>query len=116
MMGHLIAAAGVQESHDMALISHAATLRTRVPILHFFDGFRTSHEVNKVEILTDEQNALYREITDERRAQMRERMGGRGGRGGRRPGLVREPGGVGAAPARRRRGRCRHQRSIHARP
>ena len=44
----------VQEAHDLALISHAATLESRVPFLHFFDGFRTSHEVNKIEQLSDE--------------------------------------------------------------
>ena len=51
----MLAAAGVQEAHDMALIAQAATLRSRVPFLHFFDGFRTSHEVNKVHILSDDQ-------------------------------------------------------------
>ena len=44
----------VQEAHDLALVSHAATLESRVPFLHFFDGFRTSHEVNKIEQLTDD--------------------------------------------------------------
>jgi len=44
----------VQEAMDLALIAHAATLETRIPFLHFFDGFRTSHEVNKIEILADE--------------------------------------------------------------
>ncbi|MBP1648948.1 MAG: nifJ [Bacteroidetes bacterium] len=44
----------VQEVMDMALIAQAATLETRVPFLHFFDGFRTSHEVMKIEQLTDE--------------------------------------------------------------
>jgi pyruvate-ferredoxin/flavodoxin oxidoreductase len=44
----------VQEAQDMALIAHAATLEARVPFLHFFDGFRTSHEVNKIEQLTDD--------------------------------------------------------------
>src|SRR5574340_705134 len=39
----------VQEAQDMALIAQAATLEARVPILHFFDGFRTSHEVAKIE-------------------------------------------------------------------
>ena len=43
-----------QEAHDFALISQAATLKARVPFLHFFDGFRTSHEVGKVEMLTDD--------------------------------------------------------------
>ena len=39
---------------DLALIAHAATLETRIPFLHFFDGFRTSHEVNKIEMLDDD--------------------------------------------------------------
>ena len=52
----------MQEAHDFALISHAATLRARVPFLHFFDGFRTSHEVNKIELLGDDDlRALIRE-------------------------------------------------------
>src|ERR1700687_4577005 len=45
----------VQEAMDLALIAHAATLETRLPFLHFFDGFRTSHEVNKIEMLALEQ-------------------------------------------------------------
>ncbi|MTJ21780.1 pyruvate:ferredoxin (flavodoxin) oxidoreductase [Dolichospermum sp. UHCC 0352] len=49
-----LCSASVQESHDFALISHAATLEARVPFMHFFDGFRTSHEVQKVELLADE--------------------------------------------------------------
>jgi pyruvate-ferredoxin/flavodoxin oxidoreductase len=44
----------VQEAMDFALIAQAATLESRVPFLHFFDGFRTSHEVAKVELLTDD--------------------------------------------------------------
>ena len=51
----MLASAGVQEAHDLALISHVATLESRVPFLHFFDGFRTSHEINRVDLLTDEQ-------------------------------------------------------------
>ena len=52
----------VQEVHDLALISHAATLRARVPFMHFFDGFRTSHEVAKFEQLTnDDLKALVRD-------------------------------------------------------
>jgi len=43
----------VQEAMDLALIAHAASLETRIPFLHFFDGFRTSHEVNKIEMLED---------------------------------------------------------------
>ena len=48
----LIASGSVQEVMDMALVSHAATLEARVPFLHFFDGFRTSHELMKVELLS----------------------------------------------------------------
>ena len=44
----------VQEAHDLALISQVATLESRIPFLHFFDGFRTSHEVAKMELLTDD--------------------------------------------------------------
>ena len=51
----LLASASVQEAHDMALITQASTLKARVPFLHFFDGFRTSHEVNKIVLLSDEQ-------------------------------------------------------------
>jgi len=51
----LLAASSVQEAHDMALIAQATTLRARVPFIHFFDGFRTSHEVNKIDFLSDEQ-------------------------------------------------------------
>lgn len=50
----LLASRSVQEAQDMALIAQAATLESRVPFLHFFDGFRTSHEVNKIEPLTDD--------------------------------------------------------------
>jgi len=50
----MLAAGSVQESHDFAAIAHAATLRSRVPFLHFFDGFRTSHEINKIATLTDD--------------------------------------------------------------
>ena len=49
----LLAANSVQEAHDFALISSAATLAARVPFLHFFDGFRTSHEVSKIKLLDD---------------------------------------------------------------
>ncbi len=51
----ILASASVQEAHDMALIAQAATLRSRIPFIHFFDGFRTSHEVNKIDLLSDEQ-------------------------------------------------------------
>jgi pyruvate-ferredoxin/flavodoxin oxidoreductase len=51
----LLSSASVQEAHDAALIAQAATLESRVPFLHFFDGFRTSHEVNKITLLSDAQ-------------------------------------------------------------
>ena len=50
----LLASASVQEAHDLALVAQAATLQTRVPFVHFFDGFRTSHELNTIELLTDD--------------------------------------------------------------
>ena len=49
----MLSSGSVQEAHDSALIAHAATLRSRVPFLHFFDGFRTSHEINTVIKLSD---------------------------------------------------------------
>jgi len=49
----LLCAGSVQEAHDLAAVAHAATLRSRVPFLHFFDGFRTSHEIAKVRLLDD---------------------------------------------------------------
>ena len=51
----MISSASVQEAHDTALIAHAATLKTRVPFMNFFDGFRTSHEINKINLISDEQ-------------------------------------------------------------
>ena len=50
----LLASRSVQEAHDMAVISQAATLGSRIPFVHFFDGFRTSHEIGKVELLNEE--------------------------------------------------------------
>ncbi|MCO5297303.1 MAG: pyruvate:ferredoxin (flavodoxin) oxidoreductase [Fimbriimonadaceae bacterium] len=58
-----LASSSVQEAHDMALIAQAATLEARLPFLHFFDGFRTSHEINKIELLSDDQ---IREMVDEK--------------------------------------------------
>ena len=58
----MLAAGSVQEAHDFALVAHAATLRARVPFLHFFDGFRTSHEINKIAVLEeDDIRALVRD-------------------------------------------------------
>lgn len=51
----MLGSASVQEAHDFALIAQVATLKSRIPIVHFFDGFRTSHEVNKLELLSNEQ-------------------------------------------------------------
>ena len=50
----LLASGSVQEAHDLAAVAHAATLEARVPFLHFFDGFRTSHEVSRIEALSDD--------------------------------------------------------------
>jgi pyruvate-ferredoxin/flavodoxin oxidoreductase len=51
-----------QEAHDLALISHVASNRARIPFIHFFDGFRTSHEVSKLSLLTDDE---LRNVIDE---------------------------------------------------
>jgi pyruvate-ferredoxin/flavodoxin oxidoreductase len=58
----MLSSNSVQEAHDMAAIAQASTLRSRVPFLHFFDGFRTSHEVAKIEALSD---ADLRSLIDE---------------------------------------------------
>jgi len=59
----LISSGSVQEAHDFSAIAQAATLQARVPFLHFFDGFRTSHEVAKIFQLTDEE--LHQLIDDD---------------------------------------------------
>jgi pyruvate-ferredoxin/flavodoxin oxidoreductase len=51
----MLSSASVQEAHDLAAVAQLAALRSRVPFVHFFDGFRTSHEENSVELLTDDQ-------------------------------------------------------------
>lgn len=58
----LLCSASVQESHDFTFIAQAATLETRVSFMHFFDGFRTSHEVQKIALLSDEE---LRSLVDE---------------------------------------------------
>ncbi len=50
----LLASGSAQEAHDLAAVAHAATLAGRVPVLHFFDGFRTSHEITRVDPLDDD--------------------------------------------------------------
>jgi pyruvate-ferredoxin/flavodoxin oxidoreductase len=49
-----LSSGSVQEAHDMALIAQSATLKSRVPFVHFFDGFRTSHEYNRIQLLSDD--------------------------------------------------------------
>ena len=58
----MLCSSSVQEAQDMAAISYMATLQSRVPFLHFFDGFRTSHEVNKIQLLSAQD---MRELIDE---------------------------------------------------
>ncbi len=60
----MLCSASVQEAQDLALIAHAATLETRIPFLHFFDGFRTSHEISKIITLPNE--VLHEMINEER--------------------------------------------------
>ena len=50
----LLAASSVQAAQDLALVTHAATLESRVPFVHFFDGFRTSHEVSKIDLVSSD--------------------------------------------------------------
>ena len=50
----MLCSGSVQEAHDFAAVAHAATLEARIPFLHFFDGFRTSHEVAKIALLADD--------------------------------------------------------------
>src|SRR5580765_3276523 len=67
----MLCSASVQETADFAVISHAATLETRVPFVHFFDGFRTSHEVGKIASIPDE--ILRAMISEERVLECRAR-------------------------------------------
>ncbi|MCC6333314.1 MAG: pyruvate:ferredoxin (flavodoxin) oxidoreductase [Myxococcales bacterium] len=67
----MLCSSSVQEAQDLAAVSHTATLKARVPFLHFFDGFRTSHEVSRIEALGDE--ALRALIGDEDIAAFRDR-------------------------------------------
>jgi pyruvate-ferredoxin/flavodoxin oxidoreductase len=50
----MLCSSSVQEAHDLALVGQAATLASRIPFVHFFDGFRTSHEVAKIHVLPDD--------------------------------------------------------------
>jgi pyruvate-ferredoxin/flavodoxin oxidoreductase len=60
----MLCSASVQEAQDLALIAHAATLESRIPFLHFFDGFRTSHEISKIVTLPED---VLREMINEER-------------------------------------------------
>src|SRR5512140_3095420 len=60
----MLCSASVQEAQDLALIAHAATLESRIPFLHFFDGFRTSHEISKIATLPED--TLREMISEER--------------------------------------------------
>ncbi|MBM3147929.1 MAG: 2-oxoacid:acceptor oxidoreductase family protein, partial [Actinobacteria bacterium] len=50
----MLSSASVQEAHDLALVAHVATLRSHVPFIHFFDGFRTSHEIDRIALIDEE--------------------------------------------------------------
>ena len=67
----LLASGGVQEAMDMAAVAHLSTLKSRVPFLHFFDGFRTSHEIQKIEML--DSGDLKKMISSKSLAAFRER-------------------------------------------
>ncbi len=67
----LLASGSIQEVMDMALIAHASSLETRVPFLHFFDGFRSSHEIQKIEEIGDD--VIKALINDERVIEHRQR-------------------------------------------
>lgn len=67
----LLASGGVQEAMDMAAVAHLSTLKSRVPFLHFFDGFRTSHEIQKIEMI--DSDALKKMISAKSLAGFRER-------------------------------------------
>ena len=58
----LLASSSVQEAQDLALVAHLATLESRIPFVHFFDGFRTSHEVSKIEMIDE---SVVRRLVDE---------------------------------------------------
>ena len=60
----MLASSSVQESMDMAMVAHMSTLKARVPFMHFFDGFRTSHEINKIEVISPEEIRSLIDIKD----------------------------------------------------
>jgi len=69
----LMASSSIQEIMDLALITHAASLKSRVPFVHFFDGFRSSHEINKIEELSDDDIRVmidYNDVIEHRKRAM----------------------------------------------
>ncbi|MBD3248991.1 pyruvate:ferredoxin (flavodoxin) oxidoreductase [Candidatus Woesearchaeota archaeon] len=66
----LLSSGSVQEAHDLAVISHLSTLKARVPFLHFFEGFRVSHEISKINVMEDDKlkSMLERKYIDEFKA------------------------------------------------
>ena len=68
----MLASSSVQEAHDFALVSQMAALASRVPFIHFFDGFRTSHEVNKLNLIPDR---VIREMIDDEQVFAHRRRG-----------------------------------------
>ncbi|MEZ5571051.1 MAG: pyruvate:ferredoxin (flavodoxin) oxidoreductase [Halioglobus sp.] len=68
----MLASSSVQEAHDFALISQMSTLQSRIPFIHFFDGFRTSHEINKLSLIPDE---VIRELIDDELVHAHRRRG-----------------------------------------
>lgn len=67
----MLASASVQEALDMAAVAHLSTIKSRVPFVHFFDGFRTSHEIQKIELI--DEDALRSMLSDKSLAAFRER-------------------------------------------
>ncbi|CAG0911282.1 unnamed protein product, partial [Cyprideis torosa] len=67
----MLASGSVQEAMDMSLIAQSATLKSRIPFVHFFDGFRTSHEVSRIELVEDD--TIRAMIDDEQVAAHRQR-------------------------------------------
>ncbi|NCC69372.1 MAG: hypothetical protein EOM14_14480, partial [Clostridia bacterium] len=60
----MLASNSVQEAHDLAMVAHLATLKSKVPFVHFFDGFRTSHEVSKIDLADYEDMKQFVDMTD----------------------------------------------------
>jgi pyruvate-ferredoxin/flavodoxin oxidoreductase len=105
----LLASSSVQEAHDLAAVAHAATLAARVPFVHFFDGFRTSHELNTIDLLSDDD---LRALVDVDLVRAHRRRDGRAVRADRPPLLPRRV----HRPPRGRAGRRPHGLGVADRP